>query len=110
MRFSGGAYHEVVIPQLEVWKKKVNEEFVLDDAKVKITECDEGLETTAKNVDVNFVAFVYNEKLVLHFYTTPQNIMVQGKCREKFVMNVLEPYFCKQIESNSDNINSFIFF
>ena len=33
--------------------------------------------------------------------------MVEGKCREKFVMNVLEPYFCKQIGSNSDNINSF---
>ena len=64
---------------------------------------DEGSETSSKNVDVKFVALVDNEKLVLHAYNTTQNVMIQGKNRENFVLNVLEPYFRKEIEAKSEN-------
>ena len=90
LRFSVGAYHEVVKPLLVLWKERINEEFVINKTRIKVIEVDEGLENTTKAVDTKIVALVNNEKIVLHSYNTTQNVMVQGKNREDFVFTVLE--------------------
>ena len=107
LRIGVGAYHEVVMPLLALWKQRINEEFIIDKTSVQVIEVDEGHESSATIVDTKIVVLVNNEKLVLHSYNTTQNVMVQGKNRENFVTYVLEPYFRKQIELSMDKISVF---
>jgi len=46
-------------------------------------------------------------RLTPHSYKTTQNLMVQGKTHEKFVTDILEPYFRKMIEKALDDITKF---
>ena len=107
MRFSGGAYQEVVLPLIRNWNLQVNEEFIFDQNTIKVIEVDEGVESKAMHVDTKLVVLVNGEKVVIHSYNSTQNVMIQGKNRETFVMNVLEPYFRQKIEASVDQINRF---
>jgi len=45
-----------------------------------------------------------NEKVVIHAYNTTQNVSVQGRKREPFVQNILEPFLLTMIHSATDRI------
>ena len=105
IRFSDGAYHEVVLPVLRNWLKRGNEEFEINGSSLKIIDADEGKDLSKKHVDSKITVMVDNEKIVIHAYNTTQNVMVQGRKREKFVRTILEPYLWEQIQSAEDRID-----
>ena len=107
MRFDDGSFFEVVIPLLNLWKEKLNEDIIIDQSVIEIIEVEEGMEVSAKSVDCKVVALFNKDIITLHSYKTTQNLMVQGKTHEKFVCDILEPYFRKMIDRAMDTINKF---
>ena len=105
MRFSGGAYQETVLPLFKLWKQRVDQEIILCGAKIKVVSVEVGLESSAKHVDTKLVVMVNSNRIVIHCYNSTQNVMIQGRNRENFVSNILEPYFRQQIESSLERIN-----
>ena len=105
MRFSGGAYQETVLPLFKLWRQRVDEEVNLNGARIKVVSVEVGLESSAKHVDTKLVVMVNNNRIVIHCYNSTQNVMIQGRNRENFVSNILEPYFRQQIESSVERIN-----
>ena len=107
LRFSDGAYHEVVLPLMKKWICKSDENILINSSTIKILEAEDGKDVNARHVDTKLVALVDNNRLVIHAYNSTQNVMVQGKCRENFVFNILEPFFRQEIDINISNIKKF---
>ena len=97
MRFSDGAYHEIVLPLLKTWLQNCNKEFVINGSTLRIIEAEEGKDVSARHVDTKIVMMFDNEKVVIHAYNTTQNVSVQGRKREPFVQNILEPFLLTMI-------------
>ena len=87
MRFSDGAYHEVVLPFLRDWHQQVDKPFKMMGIDVKVVESDAGVDNSEKHMDTKLVVFVNEERIVLHAYNGTQNLMVQGKNFANFVVN-----------------------
>ena len=49
MRFDDGSFFEVVIPLLNLWKEKLNEEIIIDQSVIEIIEVEEGMEVSSKS-------------------------------------------------------------
>ena len=77
MRFSDGAYHEVVLPFLREWHGQVDKPFKMMGADINIAESDAGVDKSEKHMDTKLVVFVNDERIVLHAYNGTQNLMVQ---------------------------------
>ena len=107
MRIDDGSFFEVVIPLLNLWKEKLNEEIIIDQSVIEIIEVEEGMEVSSKSVDCKVVVLFNSDRITLHSYKTTQNLMVQGKTHEEFVCDILEPYFRKMIEKAMDSNNKF---
>ena len=104
VRFSDGAYHEIVLPLLKTWLQNCNKEFVINGSTLRIIEAEEGKDVSARHVDTKIVMMFDNEKVVIHAYNTTQNVSVQGRKREPFVQNILEPFLLTMIHSATDRI------
>ena len=107
MRFSDGAYHEVVLPFLREWHGLVDKPFKMMGADINIAESDAGVDKSEKHMDTKLVVFVNDERIVLHAYNGTQNLMVQGKNFANFVGKYPQPYFSKQIVESQDLIRRF---
>ena len=107
VRFSDGAYQKIVLPLLKKWIGEINKEFVVNDSKIKILDAEEGKDLSARHMDTKIIALFDQEKIVIHAYNSTQNVMIQGKPREKFVFNFFEPLFQHEIELSLDSISKF---
>ena len=107
MRFSDGAYSEVVLPLLSVWHSIGTKVFKLNDIEVNIIESDPGIDINDKHMDTKLVIIANNDRLVLHAYNSTQNLMVQGKNFQKFAINYLEPLFTETIVKTMPSIERF---
>ena len=92
LRFSGGAYCQVVLPLLKSWSIAVGKSVYLNQTEIKIMEFEVGSEISNKHVDTKVAVMVGEIRLVLHAYNSSQNLMVQGKNHDTFVVNCLEPF------------------
>ena len=96
MRFSDGAYFEVVLPLLRDWHGQVKKPFKLNDLDIVVDEADPGIDSSEKHMDTKLVIIVNTDRLVLHAYNSTQNLMVQGKNHENFAVNILNPILNKR--------------
>ena len=102
--FSDGSYHEVVLPMLRVWHKKLEEGITVNDFEIKVIESDQGIDGSENHVDTKLVIIVNSNRIVLHAYNSKQKLMVQGQGYEDFSFNCLEPLFKQKIENSLDKI------
>ena len=79
MRFSDGAYQEVVMPLLREWSSKIGKSINLLEEEIEIVECNSGFDLKAKHIDTKVVVLASNVRFVIHVYNGTQNFMVQGK-------------------------------
>ena len=107
MRFSDGAYFEVVLPLLREWHKREKESFVINDVTVKVEEVDAGIDNTDKHMDTKLIVTANNDRIVFHAYNGTQNLMVQGKNYVNFVVSCLDPFFTEKINAGIDSIEKF---
>ena len=104
LRFSGGAFYEVIQPLIRVWNLKVDEEILINKKVIKVIEVDKGIEDTNKHVDTKLVVMVDDKRIVIHAYNGTQNVMVQGKNYKSFAVDCLKPYFEQKIQQSLDKI------
>ena len=107
MRFSDGAYFEVVLPLLREWHKREAESFVVNDLTIKVDEIDAGIDKTDKHMDTKLIITVNTDRIVLHAYNGTQNLMVQGKNYVNFAVSCLEPFFTEKINAKIENVDKF---
>ena len=107
LRFDNGSYYELILPLLRAWLQKVNQVVRIGDTEIKIIEAYAGKENTGNHVDTKLVVMHKNDRLVFHAYNGTQNLMIQGKHYEHFALQVLEPFFSKQIQEALDKITNF---
>ena len=107
LRFSDGAFFEVVLPLLKQWHGYLGQTFKFNDIEVNVSEADPGIDVTDKHMDTKLVVVVNNDRLVLHAYNGTQNLMIQGKNHENFAVKYLEPMYMEKINAAMNNIESF---
>ena len=107
LRFSDGAYFEVVLPLLKQWHEQVGKTFMVKNIEVNVAEADPGIDVTEKHIDTKLVVFVNNDRLVLHAYNGTQNLMVQGKNHADFAVKYLQTMFIERIDASVNNIENF---
>ena len=107
LRFSNGAYFQLVLPLLKDWHEKIDCSIKINDVEIKNLEVDVGLDKVGQHMDTKMVVIANDDRLVLHAYNGTQNLMVQGRNYEHFALNNLEPFFRKDIETKIDIITSF---
>ena len=107
MRFSDGAYQEVVMPLLREWSRNVGKSINLFGHEIEIVECNSGLDIKAKHIDTKIVVLANNVRFVIHVYNGTQNFMVQGKNFAVFATKQLQPFFEKEIEKHKVRIDKF---
>ena len=93
LRFSDGAYYEILLPLLKSWSEKVNETVLVNDIEIKVIEIETGFDSSNKHVDSKVIILAGNERFLLHAYNSTQNLMIQGKNFENLVSNCLQPFF-----------------
>ena len=93
MRFSDGAYKEVVMPLICEWRRNVGKSINLFEHEIEIVECSSGLDLKAKHIDTKIVVLANNVRFVIHVYNGTQNFMVQGKNFAVFATEQLQPFF-----------------
>ena len=79
IRFSDGAYQEVVMPLLREWSSNIGKSINLLEEQIEIVECTSGFDLKAKHIDTKLVVLASNVRFVIHVYNGTQNFMVQGK-------------------------------
>ena len=107
MRFSDGAYQEVVMPLLREWSRNVGKSINLFGHEIEIVEFNSGLDIKAKHIDTKIVVLANNIRFVIHVYNGTQNFMVQGKNFAVFATKQLQPFFEKEIEKHKVRIDKF---
>ena len=107
MRFSDGAFYEVVLPQLREWHAQKNELIQLNHCEVKVNEIDSGIDSSEKHMDTKLVLLANNDRIVLHTYNGTQNLMIQGKNHENFAVNCLQTHFTEKIDASVNKIDQF---
>ena len=105
--FSDGSYHEVVLPMLRIWNKKVEEVIKVYDFEIKVVESNQGIDESKNHVDTKLVLSVNSNHMVLHAYNSKQKLMIQGNGYESFSINCLEPLFKQKIKESLDEICNF---
>ena len=109
MDLSTGAYHELVIPNVEEWKKGEKSKIIIQDLSIEIVEVCPGYDEAEKHVQ-SIVRFVVNSnKVTVTCYNTTQRIKVEGKGYLEFVEKFLKPFFInklsKAVHERIDNYN-----
>ena len=107
MRFSDGAYHEVVLPLLKQWSKNVGKVINLQGNEIEVIESISGVDLKAKHMNTKLVIIANTDRIVIHVYNTTQNIMVQGKNFADFAICHLQPYFMNEISKSEGIIDQF---
>ena len=75
LRFSDGAYLEIVLPMLREWHIKVNEVIELGDKALKIVDFETRLYINDKHADTRLVIAYLEQNFTIHAYNTTQNVM-----------------------------------
>ena len=70
LRFSDGAYYEIMLPLLNSWSEKVNETVLINELEIKVIEFETGLDSSHKHVDSKVIILAGSERFVLHAYNT----------------------------------------
>ena len=99
LKFSAGAYYEVVLPTVRGWKNLSGKCFNFEGKNIKVSDFKAGYEENNKHFDSKIVFLVNGNKTVVHSYNSTQNMKVEGKGYIDFIQDFLEPYF-KQVLSN----------
>ena len=74
IRFSDGAYHEVVLPLLEDWYKQINKPFQLMGNNIEIVEYNTGVDLADKRMDTKLVVFVKGTLSPKYFFSYIKDI------------------------------------
>ena len=104
MRFSNGAYHELVLPLLRQWNNQVGRTVEVLGCEFKIVESNSGTDISENHIDTKLALLFNGNRIVMHLYNGTQNLMVQGKFFEDFALKHLYPFFTKKIEESFDII------
>ena len=107
MKFSSGAYKEVVFPTLISWKTKLNQTFEHKNMMIKVSELKAGYEANSKHFDTKVVFNMEMSRIVIHCYNSTQNIKVEGSGYLKFCDDYLEPMFLESIDRNVTKIQEY---
>ena len=107
LKFSAGAYLEVVIPTLLEWKNLLGNTFHYGDLSIKVFEVKAGYEEHLKHFDTKIIFLFGKNRVVIHSYNSTQNMKIEGKGYIDFIEKYLEPYFLQRIKKVESRINEY---
>ena len=93
LKFSAGAYLEVVLPTVSGWKSLNGKSFDFEGKHIKVSEFKAGFEENNKHFDSKIVFLVNENRIVVHSYNSTQNMKVEGKGYSYFIEEFLEPFY-----------------
>ena len=70
LKFSSGAYKEVVMPKLVFWKSHFNQKIRFNNFEIKVAEAKAGFEENSKHFDTKIVFNTNNSRIVIHSYNS----------------------------------------